>query len=179
MWLNQVRGGLVRREAEVGVADLDEVTARPQTRQRQRRIRSGRDHDVHRGREVVEEEGKILDDVAALDHVEVVKDEHEVARPGRQLMEECPQRLLDLWWRAFERRERPIAQLRRRSPYRGHDVSPERDPIAVRCIERDPGGGQSRTAAGQPVGDEGGLPESGWRRDERQLRSRGARKVVL
>ncbi len=97
---------------------------------------------------MVEEERQILGHIATLHHVEVVEDEHEVARHGGQLIEERLERLLDLWRSGFERRERPISQLRRRSPYRGHDVAPKRDAIAVRCIERDPGGGHSRTAAG-------------------------------
>ena len=45
--LVEVRGGLVGREAQVGRADLDELAARAQAGQRQRRVGAAGDHQVH------------------------------------------------------------------------------------------------------------------------------------
>ena len=51
---------LIRGEAEVGAADLDELPAAAQPRQRQRRVGAGRDHQVQLVGQVVEQEGHRL-----------------------------------------------------------------------------------------------------------------------
>ena len=65
--LVEVGGGLVRREAQVGGADLDELAARPQAGQRQRRVGAGGDHQVHLRGQVVEQERHPVVDVGRVD----------------------------------------------------------------------------------------------------------------
>ena len=47
--LVEVFGRLVRRESQVGGADLDELALRAQSRQGQRRVGAGGDHQVQLG----------------------------------------------------------------------------------------------------------------------------------
>ena len=82
--LVEVRGGLVGREAQVGGADLDQLAARPQPGQRQRRVGAAGDHQVQPRGQVVEQERHPLLDVARVDDVVVVEHQHDVARRGRR-----------------------------------------------------------------------------------------------
>ena len=84
----EVRRGLVRREAQIGGADLDQFAARSQSGQRQRRIGTGGDHQVQPRGQVVEEEGHSLLDVARVDDVVVVEHEHELVRQRRELVDD-------------------------------------------------------------------------------------------
>ena len=52
----QVRGSLGRREAQVRGADLDELAARPQAAERQRRIGTRGDHEMDAWRQVLQQE---------------------------------------------------------------------------------------------------------------------------
>ena len=81
--LVEVRRGLVGREAQVGGADLDELAARPQPSQRQRRVGAAGDHQVQLRREVLEQEGHPVVDVARVDDVVVVEHQHDVVRRRR------------------------------------------------------------------------------------------------
>ena len=82
--LVEVRRGLVGREAQVGGADLDQLAARSQPGQRQRRIGAAGDHQVQPRRQVVEQERHPLVDVARVDDVVVVEHQHDVARRRRR-----------------------------------------------------------------------------------------------
>ena len=82
--LVEVCGGLVRREAQIGRADLDQFAARPQASQRQRRIGAGGDHQVDPRREVLQEERHAALDVAGVDQVVVVEHQHDVVRHARR-----------------------------------------------------------------------------------------------
>ena len=63
--LVEVRRGLVGREAQVGGADLDQLAARAQPGQRQRRVGAAGDHQVQLRGQVVEQERHPLLHVAA------------------------------------------------------------------------------------------------------------------
>ena len=81
--LVEVRRGLVGREAQVGGADLDQLAARSQAGQRQRRIGAAGDHQVHLRGQMVEQEGHPVVDVARVDDVVVVEHQHDVVRERR------------------------------------------------------------------------------------------------
>ena len=81
--LVEVRGGLVGREAQIGGADLDELAARAQASQRQRRIGAAGDHQVHLRGQMVQQERHPVVDVARVDHVVVVEHQHDVVRAWR------------------------------------------------------------------------------------------------
>ena len=63
--LVEVGGGLVGGEAQVGGADLDQLAARPQPGQRQRRIGAAGDHQVQPRGQVVEQERHPVVDLGA------------------------------------------------------------------------------------------------------------------
>ena len=86
--LVEVGGGLVGGEPQVGGPDLDQLAAHPPPRQRQVGVGAGADHDVHVGREVVEQEGHPVADVVAVDQVVVVEDQPHLARCCGQLVEQ-------------------------------------------------------------------------------------------
>ena len=81
--LVEVRGGLVRREAQIGGADLDELATPPQASQRQRRVGAGRDHQVHRCGQVLQQVRHPALDVGRIDHVVVVEHQHDVVAAPR------------------------------------------------------------------------------------------------
>ena len=76
--LVEVGGGLLGREAQIRRTDLGELAARPQAGQRQRRIRTGGDHQVNLRGQVLEEERHPVLDVVRVDHVVVVEHQHDV-----------------------------------------------------------------------------------------------------
>ena len=76
--LTEIRRSLVTREAQVRGSNLDELTLSPQTRQRERWIGACRDHDVRGWRQVLEQEATPGPGLAGIDHVEVIKHQHDV-----------------------------------------------------------------------------------------------------
>ena len=65
--LVEVRRRLVGREPQIGGADLDELAAGAQASQRQRRVGAAGDHQVQLRREMVEQEGHAVVDLASVD----------------------------------------------------------------------------------------------------------------
>jgi len=80
----EVRRGLIRGEAQLGRADLDQLAARPQSRQRQRGIGAAGDHHVQPRRQMVEQERHRVLHITRVDDVVVVKHQHDVCRDGTQ-----------------------------------------------------------------------------------------------
>ena len=93
--LVEVGGGLVRREAQIGGADLDELAPRPQAGQRQRRIGAGDDHQVDLWGQVLQQERHPVVDVVCIDHVVVVEHQHDVVRHRAELVEQRREDRLD------------------------------------------------------------------------------------
>ena len=86
---------LLRGEAQVGGADLDQLAARAEPGQRQRRVGAGGDHQVQLRRQVVQQERHPVVDLRRVDDVVVVQDEDDVARagpPGRSAAWSAPPR---------------------------------------------------------------------------------------
>ena len=83
MHVVEVRRRLVVREPQIRGADLDELAARSQSSQRQRRLCPAGDHQVHLWREMVEQEGHSVLNLAVVDDVEVVEHERDLVRTER------------------------------------------------------------------------------------------------
>ena len=76
--LIQIRRGLVTREAQIRGSDLNELPLRPETRQRKGRICARRDRDVRGRRQAFEQERDLVEDIACLDHMEVIEHQHDI-----------------------------------------------------------------------------------------------------
>ena len=124
--LVEVRGGLVRREAQIGGADLDELAPRPQAGQRQRRIGAGGDHQVDLWGQVLQQERHPVIDVVRVDHVVVVEHQHDVVRHRAELVEQRGEDRLDRRRLGpLQKGQRTCADPRRRRLQRGDQVGPE------------------------------------------------------
>ena len=84
----EVRRGLIRGEAQLGRADLDQLAARPQPGQRQRGIGAADDHHVQPGRQMIEQERHAVLHLARVDDVVVVEHQHDIGRDGAQVVEQ-------------------------------------------------------------------------------------------
>ena len=122
----EIGGGLVRGEAQIGGADLDEFAATSQASQRQRRVGTGGDHEVGPWRQALQQEGDAGMDVVCVDHVFVVEHQHDVLRLRPELVEERREDRLDRRWLGLlQQGERARADPRRHPPQRRDQVGPE------------------------------------------------------
>ena len=83
----EVVRGLAGGEPEVGRPHLDQLAPGPPARQRQVGVGAGAQHDVHVGREVLEQEGHPCGDGPAVDVVVVVEHEPHLAGGRGQVVE--------------------------------------------------------------------------------------------
>ena len=104
--LVEVRRGLRGREAQVGGADLDELAARSQPRQRQRRVGAAGDHQVYLRGQVLQQEGHPVVHVARVDDVVVVEHQHDIVRDGVEVVEQGGEARLDRRLGRLQERER-------------------------------------------------------------------------
>ena len=93
--LVEVRGGLVRREAQVGRTDLHELATRPQAGERQRRVGAGSDHEVQPRGQVLQQECHSVLHVVHVDEVVVVEHQHDVVRHCGELVNQRRENRLD------------------------------------------------------------------------------------
>ena len=170
--LVEVRRGLVGREAQVGGADLDELAARPQPGQRQRRVGAAGDHQVQLRGQVLQQEGHPVLDVARVDDVVVVEHQHDVVREGAEVVEQRGEDRFDrragatAGARARPRRPRaPPSAARRSGRSRTARDRCRRWSSESHAADRPSAGG-----GGQPLGQQRRLAEAGRCRDQRQLR---------
>ena len=137
--LVEVRRSLVRREPQVSGPDLDQLAARPQPGQRQRRVSATGDHQVQPRRQVVEQERHRVVDLAGLDQVVVVEHQHDVAAGRAEVVEQRREHQLD---RGRLRRGQELQLVRadpgRHRPQRGDHVGPEGHRVVVAGVERQP-----------------------------------------
>lgn len=80
--------GLLGREAQIGGAELDELATPSQPGQRQRRVGAAGDHQVELGRQVLQQEGHPVLDLAGVDDVVVVEHQHDLVRERAELVEQ-------------------------------------------------------------------------------------------
>ena len=169
----EVRRRLVGREAQIGGADLDEIATPPQQRQRQRRVGATGDHQMNLWRQVLQQEGHPVLDVARVDQVIVVEHQHHVVADGAEVVEQRGEYRLHLRLRRLQQRECARADPGRRPLQRGDQVGPEQRGIVVALVEREPGRGPSVGRRGrQPLRQQRRLAEPGGSRHQRQRRFR-------
>jgi hypothetical protein len=166
----EVGGGLVTRKPEIGRANLDDLTANSQPRERKGRIRPGADHDVDIIRDVLDQECETLMDLPAVDNVVVVEYEGEVFRGRGKLVDQsCKERLEGALPQLEDRHEGCADPLNCRLQRSDH-MRPEGNLFVVCRIEREP---CYRCAFhhGQMLGQQRCLAEAGRSRDQDQFGS--------
>jgi hypothetical protein len=143
-------------------ADLNELAAPSQARQRQRRVCAAGDHQVHLWGEVLQHEGHPVLYVACVDDVVVVEHEHDVVRAGAEVVEQSGEDRFDRRLRRLQEQERTGTDPRQRCLQRGDKVRPEQRGIVVAPVEREPRRGPSfGRRACQPLGKQRRLAEPG------------------
>ena len=163
--LGEVRSGLVRGEAELGGAHLDQVPVGTQRRQGQRWVRPGGDDQTDLRRQVLQEERHRRVDLDGLDEVVVVEHQDQVLR---RRLEVVDQRGHDDVQRHAGRLQeccRLGAQVGRGGLQGGDDVGPEPHGFVVPRVEGEPRGGGS---VGEPFGDQRRLAEARRSGDQRE-----------
>ena len=167
----EVRRGLVGREAQVGGADLDEFAPPAQPRERQRGIGAAGEHQVDLRGKVLQQMGHSVLDLARLDDVVVVEHQDDVVRDCVEVVQQGVEDRLDGRLMRLQERVRTRGDPGRCCLERGDKVWPEQPGIVVALVERKPRRGvfvgRSR---GQPLRQQGRLPEPGWSRHQRQRR---------
>jgi hypothetical protein len=117
---------------------------------------------------VIEQEGEGIINQSGVNDVVVVEDENEIVRDGVDLIEQGRQnRFGRRWMGRPEHPQHPFSDIRRNGPQRGDEVSQKACGVAVRFVQRQPGG--RPTATGEPFTEERGFAEAGGGRDEGQF----------
>ncbi len=164
------RPGLIGREAKGLGPQFQQLTLRPEARQRKRGIFAGRDHEPSAGRQSLQEEPHRAADGGRRNDVVVVEDEH---RRCRRLGEQQGDLVDDVT--GLRRLSAPGGRRGRatRSPGRGRpEVAQEAGRVVVGPIEGEP---RARDLRGrEPVDERRRLAESGWGGDEHEPRVRRA-----
>ena len=91
-------GGFDRGETQVGGAQFSELTTDAQASQRERRILTGGDDQMHLRRQVFDEEGQCIVNRFGINYVVVVKDENEIIGDGSNFIEQGCQNRFDRRW---------------------------------------------------------------------------------
>ena len=174
--------GLFGGEAQIGGADLEQLTTSPQTCQRQWRVRARRHGQGDLGWQVVEQKRHRVVDLRVVDHVVVVESEDSRARESIQVVDEAGDDVLDRQV-AFgvHQHQRLATHLGGGGLHGGHQMSQKRPQVGVGTVEGQPADpqclgcpvlGRGLTTGRQPLGQQGGLPEPGGGRNEHQPRHR-------
>ena len=163
---------LVGREAQIGGADLDQLAPSSQPRHRQRRVGTAGEHEVQLRRQVLQQEGHPVLDLARLDEVVVVEQQHHLVRQGVEVVEQRGEDHLDRRRLGrLQERERIVTDAGPGRPERRDHVRPEHCGIVVALVEREPRHGIAISRSrGQPFGQQRRLAEPGRGRHERQRR---------
>jgi hypothetical protein len=167
----QQRRRLFLGEAQVGGAQLSELAAGPQPRQRERRVGAAGHHQPQRGRQVLQQEAERLVDRLGLDQVVVVQHQHDrLGRTGQLVDHHGRDRLARTGLRALQEPGGLLGNPRGDRVQRGGDVAPEPHRVVVSLVQRQPG--HRPPAASGPVGQQGRLAEPGRGADQDQLAAR-------
>ena len=149
----QQLGGLAGQEAQVGLAQLGQLAATPQPRQRQGRVGPAGEDEVQGARQVLEQEGQDVVDRPLSDEVAIVQDQDQRRRAGQglDLVDEGRQERLDGLreararpgglgqGRRLERGQQVLAQPRFHGLHGGDEVGQEAHGVVVGVVEGEPG----------------------------------------
>ena len=156
-------------EPEVGGPHLHELATRPQTGQRQRRVRPGRHRQRDLRRQVVQQEGHRLVDGGRVDQVVVVERHHRGPDEHVEIVDQADQDGVRRCGGAgLQQRERVGPGFGFDGLDRRHEVGQEQPEVRVAWVERQP----RHPALGgrQPLRQQRGLAEPGRCRDQDQPR---------
>ena len=161
--------GLADDEAQIVRPDLQEVACRPEPRQRHRRIRSGRQHQAKGRRHPVDDERQLLVDRRVRHEMVVVQDEHDLVLKAGQLVEQRGQDDLTGVGARPEELDGASGNPGVRLLQRGDHVVPEAGEVIVGRVQGEPGEPVTVLLLGDPLGEDGRLPPSGGRVEQREL----------
>ena len=116
---------LVGRESQIGRAELDKLAACSQTRQRESRICATDDHQVQLWWEMLEQIHHLIVDLAGINQVIVVEDEHDLVRKSAEVVEQQAKDGFNRRLRRIKKGERRRAYAWRRPVQRRYDVCPK------------------------------------------------------
>ena len=159
-------GGLRGREPQLGHAYLGQLAARPQPRQRQRRVAAAGQHHAYPGRPVLGQERERLVHLRRADHVVIVEDKQGLFFSGQVVDQRRDQSLERRRRGRAEQRGDPFAGPGAGMVERGHGMAPEPGRVVVPCVQRQPRG--RLPAAPGPVRQQDRLAVSGRGTDQDQ-----------
>ena len=136
------RRRLLCGEPQVGGAQLGELPAGPQPRQRQRRVGPAGQHQVQSRRQVLKQEPKRDVHLLGVDQVVIVEDQQHLAVTalGGQLVDQRRHQPLKRWRRRrAQQRADSLPDPRARPVQRGNHVPPQPHRVVVGRVQRQPG----------------------------------------
>ena len=161
-------GGFGRGEAQIGDAQLGQLAASAQARQRQGRVFARGDHQVQLRRQALDQEGQGIVHGGVVHQVVVIQHQDQAPLGGGQVIEQGgQQRFGRRRLGRTQRGQHALAERRVNALQRGDQVGQEAGGIAVALVQRQPGGGPR--PAGQPFAEQGGLASAGGGRDQGQF----------
>ena len=161
------RLGLVKREGEVGRADLGQAAVEAQAAEPDRRIRTGDDHERKRRRREPRQAFEVLVDRVD-DLMEVVEHEDDGRAVPGERVDERRQHQVDPHRLARAHRERCDRVVARRPCQRLEDGAPEAPAVGVVGVQRQPGHRPRCSVCRDPRAQERALAGSGRGGHQRQ-----------
>ena len=169
----EVTRGLLRGETQIGRPHLDQIATCSQPCKGNGRVRPTSDQHIQVRRRVVDQELDRVMDLAALDEVVVVKDEHDiVSKPSHFVEKRCQQDRDRRRLRRGKQGHRALADSGCHGAEGRDHIGPEAARLVVAPIERQPGRKGRIPRAGtlaQPLSQQGCLAESSRCRNKDQL----------
>ena len=158
-------------QPQVRRPNLQQLSARPQPRQRQRRITAPGQRHLHRPGKVVDEERHRLMHIGAADHVVVIEHQHDRARQQGERIDQQRQRQLGhIPASQPQRIIHPRTRIRRDGAHCRQHIIPEANRIVVTAIQRQPRKRAVLRGIGPPTRQHGRLAGARRRRDKNQPR---------
>jgi hypothetical protein len=164
------RGGFLGGEAQVRLAQLDELPAGPEAGQRQRRVGAAGQHQPQLRWQALQQDGQAVVDRWRLDQVIVVQDQHERFGSLDQLVDQHRQHRLQRRLGALKQGIDPLTDPGSHPIQGGGDIAPEPRRVAVAAVQRQPG--HRLLAAPGPVAQQAGLAEAGRRAHQGEFEGR-------
>ena len=166
-------GGFGGGEAQIGGAQLGHLPPGAVAGQRQRRILTRGDDQVHLRRLAFEQKDESVVDRFGINQVIVVKNENKILRDGGNFVDQGRQeRLGGRRLGGLQRSQHTRSDTGRDGLQSRNEVGQKASGVAIPCVQRKPRGGQGRShpaLARQPLADQRGLAAAGGGRDEDQL----------
>jgi hypothetical protein len=165
--LTQERRRLLRGEAKVGGAQLDQLAAGPQPCHRQGRVAPAGDGQVQPRRRMAQQKPQAVMDHRFLDHVVVVENQRHLVGRGLEPVDQGGHHALARGTAGRTQTWKQVLAEAFDDPVQRRDhIAPEAARVVVVGVQRQPGHRHGR--AGGPVGQQGRLAETGRRAHQHQ-----------